>query len=76
MLLYYYQQEVEKEYLKPYFPAAPGYNRFQLPVNIWQRACTWTFKYNSTSKINKVVLDPKKNLPDTDKKNNEWNIRK
>ncbi len=25
---YYYEQEVEKGYLKSYFPSAPGYNRF------------------------------------------------
>ena len=45
----------------------------QLPVEIWQRGGTWTFKYPSTSKIDKVVLDPQNVLPDVDRKNNQWN---
>ncbi|MEO6136200.1 MAG: M1 family metallopeptidase [Ginsengibacter sp.] len=44
----------------------------QLPVEIWQRSGTWTFKYPSTKKIDKVILDPEKVLPDMDRKNNEW----
>lgn len=45
----------------------------RLPVEIWQRGGTWTFKYPSTSKIEKVKLDPENVLPDVDRKNNEWN---
>jgi hypothetical protein len=45
----------------------------QLPVEIWQRGGTWTFKYASTGKIGKVILDPENMLPDTNRKNNEWN---
>ena len=45
----------------------------QLPVEIWQRGGTWTFKYNSTTRLDKVVLDPENVLPDVDRKNNEWN---
>jgi hypothetical protein len=45
----------------------------KLPVEIWQRGGTWTFRYASTSKIGKVILDPEKVLPDLDRKNNEWN---
>ncbi|MEO6756676.1 MAG: hypothetical protein ABIM16_04895 [Ginsengibacter sp.] len=45
----------------------------QLPVEIWHRSGTWTFKVPSTKKIEKVVLDPQKVLPDMDRKNNEWN---
>lgn len=45
---------------------------FQLPVEIWQRGSTWTFKYSSKTKINKVILDPENLLPDIDRKNNEW----
>ena len=48
----------------------------QLPVEIWQRGGTWTFKYASTNKINKVILDPENVLPDVDRKNNEWDNRK
>jgi hypothetical protein len=45
----------------------------KLPVEIWQRGGTWTFKYASKSKIDKVILDPEKVLPDVNRKNNEWN---
>jgi len=44
----------------------------QLPVEIWQRGGVWTLKYASTGKIDKVILDPDKVLPDADRKNNEW----
>ncbi|MEO9022340.1 MAG: M1 family metallopeptidase [Ginsengibacter sp.] len=44
----------------------------QLPVEIWQRSGTWTFKYPSTTSIDRVILDPEKVLPDMDRKNNEW----
>jgi hypothetical protein len=44
----------------------------QLPIEIWQRSGTWTFKYPSTTSIDKVILDPEKVLPDMDRKNNEW----
>jgi hypothetical protein len=44
----------------------------QLPVEIWQRGGTWTFKYSSKSKIDKVILDPENVLPDVNRKNNEW----
>lgn len=45
----------------------------QLPVEVWQRGSTWTFKYPSKTKIDKVILDPDNVLPDADRKNNEWN---
>lgn len=48
----------------------------QLPVEIWKRGGTWTFKYSSKSKIDKVILDPENVLPDVDRKNNEWNAGK
>ncbi len=48
----------------------------KLPVEIWQRGGTWTFKYNSKTKIDKVILDPENVLPDIDRKNNEWNGNK
>ncbi len=44
----------------------------QLPVEIWQRRWTWTLKYASTIKIDKVILDPENVLPDVDRKNNVW----
>ncbi|MEO6220512.1 MAG: M1 family peptidase, partial [Ginsengibacter sp.] len=45
----------------------------ELPVDIWQRGGTWVFKYASTGKIDKIMLDPENLLPDVDRKNNEWN---
>jgi hypothetical protein len=48
----------------------------QLPVEVWQRGGTWTFKYPSKNKIEKIILDPEKVLPDMDRKNNEWNTGK
>jgi hypothetical protein len=44
----------------------------QLPVEIWQRGGTWTFKYPSKNKIDKIILDPENLLPDVNRKNNEW----
>jgi hypothetical protein len=43
-----------------------------LPVEIWQRGATWTFKYPSTATIDEVVLDPDSQLPDNDLKNNTF----
>jgi hypothetical protein len=44
----------------------------QLPVEIWQRGDSWTFKVNSTSRLKSVQLDPKAVLPDLDRSNNSW----
>lgn len=43
-----------------------------LPVEIWQRADSWTFKVNTTSMLKSVQLDPKAVLPDLDRSNNQW----
>ncbi len=43
-----------------------------LPVEIWQRGGTWSFKYASTSRIDSVILDPDGQLPDVDLSNNIW----
>ena len=48
----------------------------QLPVDVWMRGGTWTFKYASTIKLDKVVLDPEKVLPDMNRTNNEWDNEK
>ncbi|MCB8994614.1 MAG: M1 family metallopeptidase [Bacteroidales bacterium] len=48
----------------------------QLPVEIWQRGGTWTFRYASTGIVDKVILDPEHVLPDVNRKNNEWNRSK
>ncbi|MDB5243925.1 MAG: peptidase, partial [Spirosoma sp.] len=46
--------------------------RVTLPVEVWQRGGTWTFRYNSTSALKMVVLDPDEKLPDVNTKNNTW----
>ena len=46
--------------------------KIQLPVDVFMRGGTWTFKYASTSKLVKVLLDPEKVLPDMDRTNNEY----
>jgi len=44
----------------------------KLPVEIWERSGEFTFKYNSTSLLDSVVVDPNKQLPDVNEKNNIW----
>jgi Peptidase family M1 domain len=44
----------------------------KLPVDIWERQGSWTFKFNSTDKITSIVLDPDHQLPDIDRGNNVW----
>jgi aminopeptidase N len=44
----------------------------KLPVEVWQRGGEWTFKYNSTTPVTSVVLDPHNELPDINRKNNTW----
>ncbi len=46
--------------------------KVKLPVEIWQRSGEWTFKYNSTSLIDSVIVDPDKILPDVNPDNNVW----
>jgi Peptidase family M1 domain len=48
----------------------------KLPVEIWQRGDEWVFKYNSTSPVSSIVLDPDNRLPDTDRSNNRWEPKK
>lgn len=43
-----------------------------LPVEIWQRSGEVTFKYDSTSLIDSVIIDPDKILPDINRSNNVW----
>ncbi len=47
-------------------------SRMNLPVEIWQRNISWSFKYNSTEELQSVVLDPDHVLPDSNEENNEW----
>jgi hypothetical protein len=43
----------------------------KLPVEIWQRGSSFTYKLPTTSKITDVVLDPEKILPDINRNNNK-----
>ena len=47
-------------------------DRVKLPVEIWERNSTWTFKYPSTEEIESVTYDPDKVLPDFNPDNNVW----
>jgi hypothetical protein len=46
--------------------------RVRLPVEVWQRSGTWTFRYNSTTPLTLVRLNPTKLLPDANPQNNVW----
>jgi hypothetical protein len=46
--------------------------RVKLPVEIWQRGGTWTFRYNSTTPLSQVRLNATELLPDADPSNNVW----
>jgi aminopeptidase N len=46
--------------------------RVELPVEIWQKGNTWTFRHDSTSPIESIVIDPDGKLPDVNTKNNSW----
>lgn len=46
--------------------------KLNLPVEIWHRGGKWTFKYNSTSMIDSVIIDPDEQLPDINPENNIW----
>ena len=43
-----------------------------LPVEIWTKTGEWSFKFNSTSMIDSIIIDPQKMLPDVDTENNIW----
>jgi Peptidase family M1 domain len=42
----------------------------KLPAEIWQRGPVWTVNFNTTSRIESVVLDPNHTLPDINSENN------
>ena len=45
----------------------------KLPVEIWERNNSWTFKINSTEKLKQVKIDPRNVYPDINPENNVWN---
>ena len=44
----------------------------KVPVEAWEKSASYTFKYNSTSMIDSVIVDPKGTLPDINPDNNIW----
>jgi len=47
-------------------------NIVKLPVEIWERSGKYTFRFNSTTPLKKVIVDPNKMLPDVNVSNNIW----
>ncbi|WP_461453621.1 M1 family metallopeptidase [Mucilaginibacter sp.] len=47
-------------------------DRVHLPVEIWERFASWTFKYPSTEEIQSVTYDPDNVFPDYNPANNVW----
>ncbi|HVZ26877.1 MAG TPA: M1 family aminopeptidase, partial [Sediminibacterium sp.] len=50
-------------------------DRIKLPVEIWERNVSWTFKYPSTEDIESVTYDPDNVLPDYNESNNVWKAK-
>lgn len=50
--------------------------RVKLPVEIWERNTSWTFRFPSTEEIASVQLDPDKIYPDHNPNNNRWEASK
>jgi aminopeptidase N len=44
----------------------------KLPIEIWQRTSSWTFRFIAKSPVQRIVLDPEQLLPDADRMNSEW----
>lgn len=44
----------------------------KIPVEVWKRNKTWTFRVNSTKEIETATIDPENKIPDSDLKNNTW----
>lgn len=44
----------------------------KLPVEIWERNKSWTFKVNTTEQLTEVKLDPRNVYPDVNPENNIW----
>ena len=47
-------------------------DRVKLPVEIWERNSSWSFKYPSTEEIQSVTYDPDNVFPDINPENNVW----
>lgn len=47
-------------------------SRIELPIEIWQRGGSWTFKTQTKLPFKSVTLDPDTKLPDINPRNNTW----
>ncbi len=47
-------------------------SRMTLPVEIWERNKSWSFKYNSTEELESITIDPDHVFPDMNSANNVW----
>ena len=47
-------------------------SRLVLPVEIWMRNSSWTFKSDVNEEIESITLDPEHKLPDYNTANNSW----
>lgn len=45
---------------------------FTLPAEIWQRGATFQFNAPTTDEIAEITIDPKQELPDWNRANNNW----
>jgi hypothetical protein len=50
--------------------------RVKLPVEIWQKNTSWSFKHNSNEEIESITLDPDHAFPDSNESNNVWTADK
>lgn len=50
--------------------------RVTLPVEVWARNKSWTFRHGSKEEIESISLDPDHVFPDFNKKNNIWTAGK
>lgn len=46
--------------------------RVLLPYEIWQRGSIWSFRHDSKSAIESILIDPDNRLPDVNTRNNQW----
>jgi len=46
--------------------------RMKLPIEVWHRGATWSFKTTTTGLLDSVIIDPDFQLPDKNQANNVW----
>ncbi|SMO42593.1 M1 family metallopeptidase [Fodinibius sediminis] len=44
----------------------------ELPVQVWHRGDSWTISYDSSSRIQRIEIDPRREFPDVNPENNRW----